>query len=128
MAMAEEQDKKLIIDEDWKKEAQQEKEVLAAQEEQEKEKQKEAKERRPLPPVSFPGLISVFATQAYLALGILRIKEDEEREPDFEMAKYNIDMLAMLEEKTQGNLSADEKKVLEEALQQLRMTFVTLSK
>ncbi len=122
------EDKKLIIDEDWKKEAQQEKEVLAAQEEQEKEKKKATGEHGPLPPVSFAGLVSVFATQAYLALGVLRIKEDEERQPDFEMAKYNIDMLVMLEEKTQGNLSASEKKMLEEAIQQLRMTFVTLSK
>lgn len=122
-------DKKLIIDDDWKEEAKREKEILA---QQEKEKQEEAvdetaQERGPLPPPSFQSLISVFTTQAYLALGVLRVKEEEERPPDLEMAKYNIDLLGVIEEKTKGNLEEPEAQMLEETLHNLRMAFVQLS-
>jgi hypothetical protein len=122
-------EKKLIIDDDWKAEARREKEILA---EQQKAAQKEkASDALPegggLPPANFQGLISMFATQAYLALGILRMQEEEEREPDLAMAKYNIDLLGVIEEKTQGNLDEEETKMLKEVLSQLRMAFVQLS-
>ena len=123
-------EKKLIIDDDWKEEAKREKEILAQQEKTKKEEEGQgaAQERGSLPPAGFPGLVSVFATQAYLALGVLRVKEDEEREPDLEMAKYNIDLLSVIEEKTKGNLDEQEARVLEETLHNLRMAFVQLSK
>ena len=47
--------------------------------------------------------------------------------PDLEAAKFNIDMLAMLEEKTKGNLSPEEAGLLEQTLHQLRMAFVQLT-
>ncbi len=122
-------EKKLIIDDDWKAEAQREKEVLAEQEKaaQQEGGTEEAGEQGSLPPANFQGLISMFVTQAYLALGILRMKEDEERAPDLVMAKYNIDLLGVIEEKTKGNLSDEEAQMLEEVLSQLRMAFVQLS-
>ena len=43
------------------------------------------------------------------------------------MAKYNIDMLEVLQDKTKGNLSDGETKMLNEALNNLRMAFVQLS-
>ncbi len=122
--MAEEQEKKLIVDDDWKQEAQRDKEILQAQEQEEKTKKQQGPA---LPPASVQGLISVFATQAYLALGILTTQENEEPVQDFEMAKYNIDMLEVLQDKTKGNLSDDESKMLNEALNNLRMAFVQLS-
>ena len=70
----------------------------------------------------------MLATQAFYTLGVFRIDEKDEREPDFQMAKFNIDMLAVLEEKSKGNLSDDEAKALKGMLSQLRMTFVQLSK
>jgi len=118
-------EKKLIIDDDWKAEAQREKEILAEQEKT--AAQDSAPEGAGLPPANFQGLISMFVTQAYLALGILRMKEEEEREPDLAMAKYNIDLLGVIEEKTKGNLDEEEAKMLEEVLSQLRMAFVQLS-
>lgn len=123
-------EKKLIIDDDWKAEAQREKEILAEQEKaaQPESGAEEGGEQGTLPPANFQGLISMFVTQAYLALGILRMKEDEEREPDLVMAKYNIDLIGVIEEKTKGNLSDEEAKMLEEVLSQLRMAFVQLSK
>ena len=124
--MAENQDKKLIIDDDWKKEAQKEKEVLA---EKEKAEEKEHGGRHgPLPDADFPSLVSMLATQAFFALGLLRIKGEPETKPDLEAAKYNIDVLAMLQEKTKGNLQPEEIKLLEDTLYNLRMAFVQLSK
>ena len=123
------EEKKIIIDEDWKQEAQKEKEVLAAQEEEEKEKEKSEKEGRgPLPPGNFAALVSMLTTQALFAMGFLQIKGQENREPDLEMAKYNIDMLETLEEKTKGNLTEQEQKVLTDTLSELRMGYVKVAR
>ena len=124
-------EKKLIIDEDWKKQAQQEKEVLAAKEAQEKGKAAEAEEapRRsgPLPEGDLMALINMLTTQALFAMGVLRVEGQDDREPDLEMARYNIDMLEVLEAKTKGNLTAEEAQVLKNTLSELRMGFVQIA-
>jgi hypothetical protein len=43
------------------------------------------------------------------------------------MAKHHIDSLAVLEEKTKGNLSEEEKKMLDAALYETRMRFVSIA-
>ena len=122
------EEKKIIVDEDWKAEAQKEKEILAAQEEAEKKKTPEEKQARgPLPQGNFAALISMLTTQALFALGLLQVKGQEKREPDLEMAKYNIDMLETLEEKTKGNLSKEEEAVLANTLNELRMGYVKVA-
>jgi hypothetical protein len=134
--MAEEEkkkDKKIIIDEDWKQQAQKEKEILAAQEKTEKEKagkekaQQDKSGRGPLPKGDFAALISMLVTQALFALGVLHVEGQEGKKPDLELAKYNIDMLETIEEKTKGNLTEEEKKVLENTLGQVRMAYVKVS-
>ena len=129
--MAEEekkQEKKIIIDEDWKKEAQKEKEVLAAKEKTEKkEAEEEDRHRGPLPKGNFAALISMLTTQALFALGVLQIKGQEKKGPDLELAKYNIDMLETLEEKTKGNLTKEEETVLANTLNEVRMAYVKLA-
>jgi len=129
--MAEEEkqeEKKIIIDEDWKQEAQKEKEVLAAREETEKKEAKEEDNRRgPLPKGNFAALMSVLTTQALFALGVLQVKGQEKKEPDLEMAKYNIDMLETLQEKTKGNLTEEEQTVLANTLNEIRMAYVKLA-
>ena len=128
MAEKEKKDeKKIIVDEDWKQAAQKEKEVLAAQEKAEKGKtQKESKARGPLPKGDFAALVSMLVTQALFALGLLEV-EGQKREPDLEMAKYNIDMLETLEEKTRGNLTKEEETVLTKTLNEVRMAYVKLA-
>jgi hypothetical protein len=118
-------EKKLIIDDDWKAEAQKEKEKLAEEVAQEKDQT-----RRELPEADFTGLVSMLATQAFYALGLIRTQEtkDAQIEPDWEMAKFNIDMLAMLEDKCKGNLEKEEAAMLKATLDQLRMAFVQLSR
>jgi len=129
--MAEEEkkeEKKIIVDEDWKQQAQKEKEILAAQEEAEKEEAREESKRRgPLPKGNFAALVSMLVTQAMFALGVLQVKGQEKREPDLDMAKYNIDMLEALQEKTKGNLTEQEEKVLENTLNEVRMAYVKVA-
>ncbi len=128
MGKEKEQEKKIIVDEDWKQEAQKEKDVLAAQEEAEKkDEQQEEPSHGPLPAGNFAALVSMLTTQALFALGLLQIKGQEERKPDLEMAKYNIDMLQVLEEKTKGNLTEEEETVLVNTLNELRMGYVKIA-
>jgi hypothetical protein len=126
-------DKKIIIDEDWKQQAQKEKEILAAQEKAEKEKAEKEKtprdksRRGSLPKGDFAALISMLVTQALFALGLLQVEGQEEKEPDLELAKYSIDMLETIEKKTKGNLTEEEKKVLENTLGQVRIAYVKVA-
>jgi hypothetical protein len=122
------EEKKIIIDEDWKAEAEKEKEILAAQEEDEKKKKQDEKQTRgPLPEGNFAALISMLTTQALFALGLIQIKGQEDKEPDLEMAKYHIDILETIQEKTKGNLTKEEETVLANTLNDLRMGYVKIS-
>ncbi|NQV34532.1 MAG: DUF1844 domain-containing protein [Phycisphaeraceae bacterium] len=125
--MADDQGKKLIIDDDWKQEAQKEKEILADKEKQEKASPEGAGSAPSLPPAIFSSLVSMLGTQAFYAMGFIRTREDEEPIQDLNMAQYNIDLLGVLQDKTQNNLSEEEHKILDETLQQLRMAFVQAS-
>ena len=127
MAEKDKEEKKIIVDEDWKAEAQKEKEVLKKEEEIEHKAEEEQQEHPSLPDADFSGLLSMITTQAYYAMGLIGTEEDKEHPPDLAIAKYNIDTLGIIEEKTKGNLSKDEAKLLESTLHQLRMIFVQLS-
>lgn len=79
----------------------------------------------PLPPASFEILISSLKMQAELQMGLLHFGEESERpSPDFRLARHSIDMLAMLEEKTRGNLSTEEKRLVENSLTELRFRYI----
>jgi len=121
------EEKKIIIDEGWKEEAAKEKEKLAEQQEAEKQEKDEQQQARQLPPADFSGLVSMLATQAFFALGVIRAKEDEEPKVDVALAQYNIDMLGIIEEKTKDNITDEEKKLLEGTIHQLRMAFVQVT-
>ena len=121
------EEKKIIVDEDWKEQALKEKEILAAQEKAERQKKTQTEQPAQLPPADFAGLTSLLTTQAFFAMGIIRAEKDDERPPDLKLAKYNIDMLEVIQQKTQGNLTDDETKLLENTLHQLRMAFVKVS-
>ena len=127
MAEEKKDEKKIIIDEDWKQQARKDKEVLAAQEEAEKEKSGQHTRRQPLPRGDFAALVSMLFTQALFALGFVRVQGEDKRPPDLELAKYSIDMLETLEEKTKGNLTDDEQKALTGAINDLRMAYVKVA-
>jgi hypothetical protein len=123
------EEKKIIIDEDWKTKAQREKEVLKAKEKVDKEpKEFDAQEeQRPLPQGDFSSLISLLTTTALFAMGLISTENDKEPKKDLRLAKFHIDMLEALEQKTKGNLTEQEQKLLTSTLSQLRMGFVNAS-
>jgi ABC-type Zn2+ transport system substrate-binding protein/surface adhesin len=123
-------EKKIIIDEDWKNKAQHEKENMKEKEEKEHhhEHGPECNHEHTLPPGDFNALVSLLATQAMFSLGLIRTEKDKEPQKDLKLAKFNIDILDSLEAKTKGNLSEEEKSFLSTTLAQLRMAFVELSK
>jgi hypothetical protein len=76
----------------------------------------------PPPPATFEFLIGSLRFQAEVALGLFKMKEDER--PDLDIARHLIDLLAMLEEKTKGNLSLEEQLLLQNSVTELRFRFV----
>ena len=126
--MAEEKkEKKIIVDEDWKTQAQKEKEVADAAAKAEKA-EKEKDKPGPMPKGDMAGLVSMLSSQAAYALGLMKIPgQEQEPEINLDMAKFTIDILEVLQEKTKGNLTDEEDKMLEGTLYQLRMAFVQLS-
>jgi Domain of unknown function (DUF1844) len=116
-------EKKIFIDEDWKSQVEAEKAAFAGQADPAASADAAGQE---LPPASFEMLVTTFATEAMVALGQLPNPFTNEHAINWDHARYTIDMLQVLEDKTKGNLSADEAAVLEGLLHQLRMAFVTL--
>ena len=133
---------KIIVDDDWKQQAQAEKQKLAEQAKtaetaetapvesqpqpadgQAPDQDAEGQERQ-LPPPSFTTLVSSLATQAMMALGGFKDPNSDKVMVDLDLAKYHIDTLKVLEAKTKGNLDEEEKKLLEEASYQVQMLFV----
>ncbi|MCB9844535.1 MAG: DUF1844 domain-containing protein [Phycisphaeraceae bacterium] len=124
--MDENQPSKIIVDSDWKREAEAEKARL---EEQAKARAPKAKpgEIDPNAPIGFEDLIRMLASQALMYLGA--IPDESGRAmlaPD--IARLHIELLGVVEEKTKGNLDEDEDKLLRDVLQELRLQYVEVSK
>jgi Domain of unknown function (DUF1844) len=81
-----------------------------------------------LPAVDFHTFVLSLGSSALLHLGELEHPDVGAPQMDLPLAKHTIDILAMLEEKTKGNLSAAEAKLIESLLYDLRLRFVELSK
>ena len=81
----------------------------------------------PLPPATFDCLIFSLKTQAEMRLGLLKLGPEQDQAPDLPTARHAIDLLAMLGEKTKGNLSIEEQRMLENSLTELRFRFVQVS-
>lgn len=78
-------------------------------------------------PASFVNFLMSIASNAASALGMMEHPVTHQREVDLELGKHWIDVLGMLQQKTQGNLSTQEAKILEGFLADLRMQFVSLA-
>ncbi len=77
----------------------------------------------PLPPASFDMLVLSLAMQAQMELGGGGMRQQGQA-PNLEIARHTIDLLAMLREKTKGNLSMEENRMLENTLTELRFRYV----
>lgn len=78
------------------------------------------------PPATFEMLVTMLFTQAMAALGQLPGPDGQMGSVNKPFAKYFIDTVELLGEKTKGNLSDDESKMMSEALHAMRMAFVSV--
>jgi hypothetical protein len=100
------------------------KEEEAAPEIKEQKEERKAEEQAPLPAVDFVTFLLSVSTSALIQLG--EIEDPATRQPvkNLPLAKQTIDLIAMLQEKTKGNLTSDEGKLMENILFDLRMRYV----
>jgi len=129
---------KIQIDSDWKAEAQKEKERLAKKEQVKMPASTAsakagaaaagpAGEREPLPPADFHTLVGMLAQQAIMGLGVMADRKTGGVIVDLEGSRFSIDLLDVLQEKTKGNITAEESKELEQILSDLRARFVQVA-
>jgi hypothetical protein len=110
------------------KEEEKEEEKKEAKEEKKDAPKQEDTERPPLPEVNFSSLIFSLSSSALLHLGDIADPQTGETRKDLPMAKHSIDIVAMLKEKTQGNLSDEEKQFIDNILTDLRLRYVKATK
>ena len=77
-----------------------------------------------LPEVNFSTFVFSLSSSAFLHLGEVEDPSTGKKQKNLPMAKHTIDILGMLEEKTQGNLTEDEGQLLKNVLYDLRMRYV----
>jgi hypothetical protein len=112
---------KIHVDSDWKAEAEAAKETLAAE-----EKADGGKHQQQLPDPTLADLINTIAMPAAMALGGYKTPDGKVMPPDLGAAKFHIDLLALLEEKTRGNVTDEESRQISHIVHQLRMQFTTM--
>ncbi len=101
------------IDDSWKEFAQKEKEAV----------KKDGEFIPPEPDFNF--FITTLALQVSISLGQIPNPQTKQKEEDLKQAKFIIDTLGMLKEKTKGNLSPEENNLLENMLYELRMQYIS---
>lgn len=129
--MADDQQPKIIVDDDWKSQARAEKQKAAA------DAAKKAEEKaaspaggapKPGEQLGFTDLVRMLATQALMYLGAYPDPQTGKAMVALDVAKLHIDLLDVLEQKTKNNLSDEEDKLLTSMLHELRIQFVEVSK
>lgn len=124
---------KIVTDESWKAQARAEKERLSEEEKKKSPPPSGAAEQKaagpkstgPLPPANFMTLVNSLVVQILFSLGRIGDPNAKESPPvNLDLAKHHIDMLQVLEDKTQGNLTDEEKKALALALHEVRLQYV----
>jgi len=84
--------------------------------------------RIPMPEANFNSLIFSLSSSALLHLGEIADPQTQQKKADLTLAKHTIDLIAMLKDKTKGNLSEEESRFLESVLADLRWRFVKAAK
>ena len=104
------------IDQDWKETAEKEKDKL----------QKDGKFT--LPQADFSFFVTTLALQASIAMGIMENPADGKKEENLAQARFLIDTVVLLREKTKGNLTSEESALLENVLYELRVQYIAKTK
>jgi hypothetical protein len=105
------------------------KESVKAEREEERKKDKDREEKKekgaaPLPEVNFSSFILSLSSSTLLHLGEIADPQSGEKKKDMALAKQSIDIISLLKDKTKGNLTQEEEKLLDHLLYDLRMRFV----
>ncbi|MCU0959597.1 MAG: DUF1844 domain-containing protein [Pirellulaceae bacterium] len=116
---------KIIVDEDWKSRVEAEREAGAKQP---PPASSAPADELPMPDASFSVLVTTLATQAMLALGQAPMPDQQQETVNLPFAKHCIDTLAILADKTKGNLTSAEDHLLSRFLYELRLLFVGVQK
>jgi len=91
-------------------------------------KEKSDNKKAIIPPLDFSSLFFPFYTQALIKLGLAKDPLTGKEDEDVELSKRLIDLLELLKERTQGNLKAEEEKILDSCLNHLRMAYLEKEK
>ena len=114
------------VDESWKDKVETEKETVV-KETVVNEDSSSAAQMEEFPEPTFSIFISSLAMQALIALGEIENPITNKKETEKEQAKYLIDTISMIQEKTKNNLTEEEAKVVDQVLYELRMKYVSIS-
>jgi hypothetical protein len=87
-----------------------------------------AEAAREMPEPTFADLVALLSTQAMMFLGLIPNPATQKAVTQLPTARYFIDLISILEEKTAGQLTKEESTILDETLHSLRMTFMQRSK
>jgi hypothetical protein len=123
-------EKKLIIDEDWKSQVEAEREAAqhAPETPTSEAEQPSAEGRRgPMPPANLEFLIGTLHLQAAMGLGLLPNPVTKKTNIQLEQAKHSIDLLVVLQEKTEGHRTLEENETLDTVINELRWAYITVS-
>ena len=81
-----------------------------------------------MPPASLQLIVEMFAMQAMLGLGTIPESPLRQNPKDLDMSRHFIDLLAVIKDKTKGNLDKQEESLIDSALCQLHMQYVNAAK
>lgn len=89
-----------------------------------KEGKQESQTREAMPKIDFSGFILSLYSSGLVQLGKVEEPSTGKKSMNLDLAQHTIDMIAMLEEKTRGNLTNDEDNLLKTLLSELRLAYV----
>ncbi len=129
MTMSDNPEKKIIVDDDWKSQVEADRDAVREQELAPEDEPQPTGEQGALPPATFEMLVSTLAAQIMASLGqIPDPMNNNQPTVQLDLAQHLIDMLAMIEVKTKGNLTEQEAEMMTTVLHQLRLAFVEIKR
>ncbi len=117
-------DEKGELKEEHKKRPEEKDQGTQAKEASQSRQEAPERPRGPLPEVTFTSFIFSLSSSALLHFGEIPDPQTGERKKDLELAKHTIDTIAMLKEKTKGNLTEEEQRFIDAVLTDLRWKYV----
>ena len=121
----EEQEKSFVVrDKRFTAKKEEEKESPKEEKKEEATKEEVSKEEVFLPEINFINFIFSLSTSVLIQLGAIQDPITQKESKNLPLAKQTIDLIGMLKEKTKGNLTPEEEKLIEDALFDLKMMYV----